>query len=99
MQIKKSERSKRGIVASCVNMLILLFGVHRFLLSSIVSGENTPEAVVKYIRELFHQHRPCHKQVYTHVSCATDVMMMRELLSKVIDIVTEINLRKSAAAF
>lgn len=63
------------------------------------TGENTPEAVVKYIRELFHQHRPCHKQVYTHVSCATDVMMMRELLSKVIDIVTEINLRKSAAAF
>ncbi|KAK3590192.1 hypothetical protein CHS0354_041249 [Potamilus streckersoni] len=56
---------------------------------------NTPEACVKYIRELFHQHRPCHKHVYTHVSCATDVSIMRDILSKVLDIITEINLRKA----
>ncbi|XP_052227931.1 guanine nucleotide-binding protein G(i) subunit alpha-3-like isoform X2 [Dreissena polymorpha] len=62
-------------------------------------GDNTPEACIKYIREQFHQHRPCHKQVYTHVSCATDVVMMSDLLSKVLNIVAEINFRKTGGLF
>lgn len=62
-------------------------------------GDNTPEACVKYIRDLFHQNRPCHKQVYTHVSCATDVAMMSDILPKVLDIVTEINYRKTGGLY
>lgn len=64
-----------------------------------ISGENTPEASVKFIREMFHQNHPCHKQVYTHVSCATDVEMMSDLLAKVLDIVAEINARRSACLY
>ncbi|XP_045189462.2 guanine nucleotide-binding protein G(i) subunit alpha-3-like isoform X1 [Mercenaria mercenaria] len=62
-------------------------------------GENSPDACVKFIRDLFHQHHPCHKQVYTHVSCATDVEMMSDILAKVLDIVAEINVRKSGTLF
>ncbi|KAL4231060.1 guanine nucleotide-binding protein subunit alpha [Mactra antiquata] len=62
-------------------------------------GENTPDACVKYVRDVFHQHRPCHKQVYTHVSCATDVEMMSDILAKVLNIIAEINCKKSGKLF
>ncbi|ESO95038.1 hypothetical protein LOTGIDRAFT_188884 [Lottia gigantea] len=58
-------------------------------------GENTPEACLKYIKDQFIQHKPGHKQVYIHVSCAVDVKMMKDILSSVIDIVVEINLRRA----
>ncbi|KAK6186201.1 hypothetical protein SNE40_008286 [Patella caerulea] len=58
-------------------------------------GENTPEASLKFIKDQFIQHKPGHKQVYIHVSCAVDVKMMRDILSSVIDIIVEINLRRT----
>lgn len=62
-------------------------------------GENSPESCTKYIRELFHQRRPGHKQVFTHVLCATDVSLMGGILSQVLNIVAEINFRKTGGLF
>ncbi|XP_046567236.1 LOW QUALITY PROTEIN: guanine nucleotide-binding protein G(t) subunit alpha-2-like [Haliotis rubra] len=58
-------------------------------------GDNQPDTCLKYIREQFLQHKPGHKQVYIHVSCAIDVQMMKDILSNVVDIIVELNLRKA----
>ncbi|XP_052771298.1 guanine nucleotide-binding protein G(i) subunit alpha-3-like isoform X6 [Mya arenaria] len=63
------------------------------------SGDNSPETCIKYIKDQFEQSRPCHKHVYTHVACATDVTMMADVLSKVLNIVAEINFRKTGGLF
>ncbi len=40
--------------------------------------------------------KPASKQVYAHVSCAIDVEMMKRIISDVMQIIIEINLRKAA---
>ncbi|XP_041370762.1 guanine nucleotide-binding protein G(o) subunit alpha-like isoform X2 [Gigantopelta aegis] len=60
-------------------------------------GEQTVEASLKYIKDQFLQHKPGHKQVYIHVSCAIDTSLMKDILANIIDIIVELNLRKAGS--
>ncbi|KAL8562797.1 hypothetical protein ACOMHN_022672 [Nucella lapillus] len=58
-------------------------------------GAGTAEASLRHIQEQFLQHKPGHKQAYTHVTCAVDIPHMREVLANVMDKIIDINLRRT----
>nr|KAG5686293.1 hypothetical protein BaRGS_033937 [Batillaria attramentaria] len=53
------------------------------------------ESSLRYIKEQFLQHKPGHKQLYIHLTCAVDITGMRDILANVMDIIMEINLRRT----
>lgn len=57
-------------------------------------GDNTPESVTSFIREEFHKRKPVNRHIYTHVSCATDVPLMKTIIHDVMEVIIEINLRR-----
>lgn len=61
----------------------------------LVSGEESPEGYLKFIKDQFLLHKPGHKQAYIHVSTAIDIAGMRQVLTNVVDIIVEINLRRA----
>ena len=61
-----------------------------------VAGPDKSEEGIAYIKEKFMKMKPENKQAYAHVSCAIDVQMMKKVISDVMQIIIEINLRKAA---
>ncbi|XP_025093514.1 guanine nucleotide-binding protein G(o) subunit alpha-like isoform X3 [Pomacea canaliculata] len=58
-------------------------------------GSSSPEVSLRFIKEQFLQNKPGHKQLYIHISCAVDINLMRHILANVLDIIMEINLRRT----
>ncbi|XP_076461591.1 guanine nucleotide-binding protein G(o) subunit alpha-like isoform X2 [Babylonia areolata] len=58
-------------------------------------GPGTFEASLRHIQEQFLQHKPGHKQLYTHVTCAVDVGRMKEVLANVMDKIVDMNVRRA----
>lgn len=59
-------------------------------------GGDSPESAKKYIKSLFIQCKPSEKQLYVHVSTATNIGTMKKLVKDVMSIIIEINLRKAS---
>jgi len=59
-------------------------------------GGPDPEKGLSYIRETFLKKKPPNKNVFLHVTCATDTDLMKEVLRDVFEILVDINLKKLA---
>lgn len=57
-------------------------------------GGPDPEEGLNYIRDLFLKKKPAQKNVYLHVTCATDTDLMKAVLKDVFEILVDINLKK-----
>ncbi|PFX27361.1 Guanine nucleotide-binding protein G(t) subunit alpha-2 [Stylophora pistillata] len=57
-------------------------------------GGPDPEKGLNYIRELFLSKKPADKDMYLHVTCATDTDLMKAVLKDVFEILVDINLKK-----
>ena len=60
-----------------------------------VAGGRSAEESLRHIKEQFVQHKPGHKQLYTHVTVAVDIAHMQEVLVGVMDKIVDINLRRT----
>ncbi|CAH1783763.1 unnamed protein product [Owenia fusiformis] len=58
-------------------------------------GENTPEAGLSFIKQEFMRLKRSSKQVYTHVTTATNMDVMKTIIRDVLQIIVEINLKKT----
>lgn len=57
-------------------------------------GGSDPEKGLSYIRDLFLKKKPENKNVYLHVTCATDTDLMKDILNDVFEILVNINLKR-----
>ncbi|XP_064629902.1 G protein alpha i subunit-like isoform X2 [Lineus longissimus] len=62
-------------------------------------GDNTPEACIKYIKDEFLRKSPQGKHIYTHVTTATNIELMKTIIQDVLHIIVEINLRKASQPY
>ncbi|XP_070212037.1 guanine nucleotide-binding protein subunit alpha-11-like isoform X2 [Littorina saxatilis] len=56
---------------------------------------HSAEDSLRFIKDQFIQHKPGHKQMYTHLTCAVDVPHMRDVLTSVMDKIVDINVKRS----
>ncbi|BFY99006.1 hypothetical protein BsWGS_02045 [Bradybaena similaris] len=59
------------------------------------SGADT-DSCLKYIRDQFADNKPTNKHMYTHFCCAINIPLMKDLLACVIDLIIDINIKKSS---
>lgn len=59
-----------------------------------LAGESNPDKALTFIRDLFLKKKPENKNVYVHVTCATDTDLMKDILDDVFQILVDINLKK-----
>ncbi|CAG5130130.1 unnamed protein product [Candidula unifasciata] len=59
-------------------------------------GSQDMDSCLNYIRDQFANNKPKNKQMYWHNCCAINVPMMKELLGCVVDLIIDINIRKSS---
>ena len=57
------------------------------------------DTATKFVRDEFVRVKPAEKQLYVHVSCATNIDMMKKLIKDIMEIIIEINMRKASAPF
>ncbi|KAK3723793.1 hypothetical protein QZH41_007102 [Actinostola sp. cb2023] len=60
------------------------------------AGGTDYEKAVSYVKKQFMIRKPENKQIYVHVTCATDTDPMKTVLQNVFEILVEINLKKIA---
>ena len=53
------------------------------------------DASLAYVKRLFMERPPKDKQVYAHITTATNVDLMRAIINDVMNIVIEVNLKKA----
>ena len=66
------------------------------ILSKLITGAETTEKCISFIKEEFKKKQRENKPLYTHVSCAVHIDTMKSLINTVLQIIIEINLRKAA---
>ncbi|XP_013396545.1 guanine nucleotide-binding protein G(o) subunit alpha isoform X1 [Lingula anatina] len=58
-------------------------------------GHNTPDDALGFIKDEFYRRAPPGKSLYTHVSCAINVDLMKTIIENVLQILVDINLRRT----
>ena len=61
-----------------------------------ISGGADYEKAVTYVKEQFMARKPEDRDIYVHVTCATDTDPMKTVLQNVFEILVEVNLKKIA---
>ena len=76
----------------CIQLLCYLVFLKVLRLSH--TGGADPDKAVQYIRGQFLARKPDDKNVYVHVTTATDTDLMKTVLKDVFEILVDMNLKK-----
>ncbi|RUS83292.1 hypothetical protein EGW08_008914, partial [Elysia chlorotica] len=57
-------------------------------------GPDTMDSSLQYIQDRFLHNKPATKQMYTHICCAIDVPLMKDIVATTVECVVEINVKR-----